>query len=131
MRYRIPFVLLGLLTLLSAGAFALSMAEVQPNHQVTITSCGQSGQFAPHEIIVSCADGSSGFSHLAWMDWGEPTAYAHGLAFVNSCTPTCAAGTVVTRSVTIALSGLSASQYRELTVVGSTGTASGAAMKLS
>ncbi len=65
------------------------------------------------------------------MDWGQPTAYAHGVAFVNSCTPTCASGTIATRPVTIALSGLSANQYRELTVVNSSGAAAGAPMNLS
>ncbi|MGC8498384.1 MAG: hypothetical protein ACP5OV_02650 [Acidimicrobiales bacterium] len=131
MRLRIPFVLLGLLTLLSAGAFALSMAEVQPNHQVTITSCGQSGQFAPREIVVACADGNLGYSHLAWMDWGEPTAYAHGVAYQNSCTPTCAAGTIITHSVMIALSGLRANQYHVLTVMNSAGAVVGSAVSLS
>ncbi len=118
MRNRIPVLLLSLLLVLTAGAFALAMAEVQPNHHVTITSCGKAGQFAPHDIIVSCADGNYGFSHLSWMDWGAPTAYAHGTLFVNTCSPNCAAGTYRERSVTIELTDLRNNQYHVLNGVG-------------
>ena len=118
MRNKIPLLLLAMLSVLALGALGLSLAEVQANHQVKVSFCGQAPQFAPTSIVVACADANYGFTNLAWTQWGNPTAYGRGTMVVNDCTPTCAAGTFKRSPVTIELYNLRDHRYHTLNGVG-------------
>jgi len=92
---RIPFLLLGVLTVL-AGAFAV-ISIVQSNSSgssdTVFTPCHDPGfTVKPSTFVVSCADANSEFTNLHWTAWGDATAYATGEVRWNDCQPTCVAG---------------------------------------
>jgi hypothetical protein len=43
-------------------------------------------------IITGCGDGGQFFSVERWSSWTRDDAQANGTEFINSCTPSCAAG---------------------------------------
>jgi hypothetical protein len=49
-------------------------------------------QIRPTDIVVTCADGGFGVDRLSWVTWGGSRAVGLGSAYVNDCTPSCAAG---------------------------------------
>ena len=46
----------------------------------------------PTDILFTCADGGFGVDRLSWVTWGGSRAVGLGSAYVNDCTPSCAAG---------------------------------------
>ena len=57
----------------------------------------------PSEIILNCGDGYRFLSHLVWSSWTASTATATGVYTYNTCHPSCAAGTFVSRSASVRL----------------------------
>ena len=58
----------------------------------------------PQRIIVACGDGNFQLKRLRWRRWDASTAYARGVAWVNDCTPYCAAGRFHTIPALVSLS---------------------------
>ena len=101
---RIPFLLLGILTVL-AGAFAV-ISIVQSNSSGStvsvFTPCRhQEFTVKPSTYVISCADANSELTNLHWTQWGDATAYATGEARWNDCQPTCVAGHWRSEPVTV------------------------------
>ncbi len=101
---RIPFLLLGVLTVL-AGVFAV-VSIVQSNSSGSsisvFTPCSHHGfTVKPSTYVISCADANSEFTNLRWIGWGNATAYATGTARWNDCQPTCVAGHWRSEPVTV------------------------------
>jgi hypothetical protein len=95
---------LALLVALAAGLPAAASATSP--HRTRITLCGGTHRVRPREIVLACADANWGVGHLRWHRWGTSRAHARGIAFVNTCTPNCAAGTIVRYRVRVVARGL-------------------------
>jgi hypothetical protein len=101
---RIPYILLGLLVVLS-GAFAV-ISIVQSNSSGSsdsiLTLCAHNlFTVKPSTYVISCADANSEFTNSHWFGWGDATAYATGEARWNDCQPTCVAGQWHSKPVTM------------------------------
>ncbi len=79
-----------------------------------ILSCSSKSGAKPTTYVLSCADANSEVTHLHWSDWGDVTAFAEGTAKWNDCTPSCAAGTWKSKSVTVWAWGLQHNHYTRL-----------------
>lgn len=93
MRRLIPYALLAVL-IIAAGLFTiLSYSQATAKSSATIVlSCSRTYGQKPSSYVIACADYNSKFTGLHWTDWGDPTAYATGVARWNDCTPNCADG---------------------------------------
>jgi hypothetical protein len=93
MRRNIPFLLLLVLLAGSGYTMGVSYRESKALTPVGLyDQCTGSMTSAPNNIVLSCADGNTGFAKLKWYAWGDYTAYATGLYVQNLCKPTCVAG---------------------------------------
>jgi|APCry1669192319_1035405.scaffolds.fasta_scaffold09298_1 hypothetical protein len=59
----------------------------------------------PTEVVIACADANRYVSHITWTNWGSATAHGKGTLAWNTCTPNCAAGKFVTRSISFSATG--------------------------
>jgi len=100
MRRLAPTLALVLLGLLAGGAALLSWHQAH-ERTLTIFDCGDQGLNAPRSFILSCADANSELKDLQWTHWGQSVARATGTATWNDCTPTCAAGTWRSASISV------------------------------
>jgi hypothetical protein len=71
--------------LVAVGAAAQAPLRALPD-------CAGKPQVRPSSVILSCADANFGVRDVAWVGWGESRAVGIGSAFVNDCSPNCAAG---------------------------------------
>ncbi|MET7477268.1 hypothetical protein ABZT17_23285 [Streptomyces sp. NPDC005648] len=46
----------------------------------------------PADFVLACGDGNSRLASLRWTRWGQESARAEGVNWVNDCKPYCAAG---------------------------------------
>jgi hypothetical protein len=99
-RRYIPFLILIVLTIGSAGAGLLSWHQAHMS-STTIFDCTSQASTAPSTFVLSCADENSLVKDLHWTNWGSATATATGLGSWNDCTPDCAGGTWKSTQVTI------------------------------
>ena len=53
----------------------------------------------PTSITLTCADGNRYINHITWATWSGTSVAASGTLNWNTCTPSCAAGTMKTRKV--------------------------------
>ena len=53
----------------------------------------------PAEIVLTCADANRYVAGITWTSWTATRATATGVVHWNGCTPSCAAGTWHTRSI--------------------------------
>jgi len=88
--------------LVAASAAAAAGATGPPK----LAGCvpGAPSTVRPSKIIVACGDANFYFTNLAWSSWNGKQAVAKGIAHLNDCTPTCAAGHFHTYRTTITLS---------------------------
>jgi hypothetical protein len=59
----------------------------------------------PKEVVLACADAGITAEHLSWASWSGPRAIAVGNVSVNSCTPSCVAGTFSTYKIALIAGG--------------------------
>lgn len=85
-------------------------------HGAVIHKCVSGTAVAPKTYILACGDGNTGLERLHWRHWGTATATATGRGFVNTCTPSCAAGKPATYAVIVTASRLSKGAYGRLVV---------------
>lgn len=60
--------------------------------------------FKPKRIIVTCADANFVVQGINWSSWTSVRATGRGVARVNDCNPSCAAGTFRSYPVRVTLS---------------------------
>lgn len=61
-------------------------------------------EMQPTQILVGCGDGGFSFNVIRWSLWTATNAAGEGLAYVNRCTPDCAAGKFITYRIAVRLS---------------------------
>jgi hypothetical protein len=54
-------------------------------------------------IIIGCGDGGVYLGVRRWSSWTSKAAAGSGVAYINRCTPACAAGNFITYRVTLRL----------------------------
>ena len=91
-RRSIPYLILFVLTIASAGAGLLSWHQAHMS-SITIFDCSSHSSTAPSTLVLTCADANTMVKDLHWSNWGSATAAATGVGSWNDCTPDCAGGT--------------------------------------
>lgn len=71
---------------------ALASANPSAATVAVLADCAGKPAVRPSEIVFACADANFGVRKLTWTGWGAPFAAAVGTAYLNDCTPNCAAG---------------------------------------
>jgi hypothetical protein len=74
-----------------------------PSPVVPASCLASSAKVRPASIVIACGDGNFYFSKLSWTSWTATQAAGRGLANLNDCTPTCAAGRFHTYRTTVTL----------------------------
>lgn len=84
--------------LLVAGLSVPSAAATTPTRRVPSTrviyNC-QRPYYEPSVIIIACADANTVLRHMRYERWSRRSAAGTGVMYTNSCTPNCAAGTLI------------------------------------
>jgi hypothetical protein len=98
MRRAVAFVAVLLAAVATAGSSAAAPAP-------KLAGCvpGTPATVRPKKVIVACGDANFYFTNLAWSSWNAKHAIGNGIANVNDCTPTCAAGHFHTYRATLTL----------------------------
>ena len=88
-----------------------------------VITCTHHAAVRPSRYVISCADANNFLAGLSWSVWGwHKTAYGHGMQWINTCRPTCAAGHFRKSVVSVVLWGTRRLSrhllaYRFLTVI--------------
>jgi len=77
-------------------------ARAQPQRLI---DCSGKPVPQPAEVVLACADAGIVAGRLSWSSWSAPVATAIGDVSVNSCTPSCVAGTFSTFKIALVASG--------------------------
>jgi len=99
----VPLIIVAVLVISSGVATGVSLAQSRerPSSIGMYKSCSNKVGSQPTTFILSCADANSMVGSLHWVDWGDATAYATGLAKWNDCTPSCVNGHWKQKPVTV------------------------------
>ena len=68
------------------------------------TGCAHHAQVRPAGVVFACGDGNFYATRMSWTHWGSADAEGIGVAYVNDCTPYCAAGHFHTYKLSVRLS---------------------------
>jgi hypothetical protein len=83
---------LGLTASASAAPARPAAAGLTSVQSVVFDCVGQPALVKPRTFIITCADGNTYLSKLAWTSWTPGLASATATLEENDCTPYCAAG---------------------------------------
>ena len=79
-----------------------SLAENQAGSTVVVGCSGQQ-QNRPSSLVLTCADANDALTGLHWVSWANNQAFGTGTEKVNTCTPDCADGKLVSYPALITL----------------------------
>jgi hypothetical protein len=79
-----------------------SVADTQTGSTVVVGCSGQQ-QNRPSSFILTCADANDALTALHWVSWANKFAFGLGTEKVNTCTPDCADGKLVSYPALITL----------------------------
>ena len=79
-----------------------SLAENQAGSTVVVGCSGQQ-QNRPSSFVLTCADANDALTALHWVSWANNFAFGLGTEKVNTCTPDCADGKLVSYAALITL----------------------------
>ena len=85
------------------GTTAPAPARATAPRSVVVVNCLGKQQTRPSSFILTCADANDALSGLHWVNWAASQAFGTGTEVVNSCTPDCAGGKLVSYPALIAL----------------------------
>jgi hypothetical protein len=88
---------------IAVALLAVPATALAASHGVRAIGCVRE-LYKPTRIILSCGDGGTWLGGLKWSRWHRTTAVATGNYDEIICTPTCSAGHIVSRPVTVTLS---------------------------
>ena len=88
----VPLALAGAALMVAPGA---AQAANTGSQKPVLITCGRGRIAQPRALALACADDGIVLQHLTWSAWGGAVAHATGTGYVNTCTPNCAAGTIV------------------------------------
>ena len=79
-----------------------SIAGNQAGSTVVVSCSGQQ-QNRPSSMVLTCADANDALTTLHWASWADGQAFGTGTEKVNTCTPDCADGKLVSYPALITL----------------------------
>jgi hypothetical protein len=79
-----------------------SVADTQGGSTVVVGCSGQQ-QNRPSSLVLTCADANDTLTAVSWVSWANNFAFGLGTEKVNTCTPDCADGKLVSYSALITL----------------------------
>jgi hypothetical protein len=91
------------LIIIAAIALIATAAAQASSRGPFLNNCGKLVMH-PKTFTIACGDGNYLVKSLKWSSWGGRAATARGKASVNTCKPTCAAGTFRSYAVKVTAS---------------------------
>ena len=86
-----------------SGAAAPASARAAAQRSAVVVDCSGQQQTRPSSFILTCADANDALTALHWVSWAAGQAFGTGTEKVNTCTPDCADGKLVSYPALIAL----------------------------
>jgi hypothetical protein len=83
------------------SAAPVSPAVAQPG--TVLVDCSGHQQTRPSSFVLTCADANDALTALHWVGWAASQAFGTGTETVNTCTPDCADGKLVSYPALITL----------------------------
>jgi hypothetical protein len=68
-----------------------------------VVDCSGQRQTRPSSFVLTCADANDALTALHWASWADGQAFGTGTETVNTCTPDCADGKLVSYPALITL----------------------------
>lgn len=101
----IPAILLalGFLVGCASATGGTTAASVASPRSVVVVNCLGKQQTRPSSFVLTCADANDALSGLHWVNWASSQAFGTGTEVINTCTPDCADGKLVSYPALIAL----------------------------
>ena len=87
----------------NGGTTAPASARAAAQRGAVVVNCLGQQQTRPLSFVLTCADANDALSGLHWVSWASSQAFGTGTEVVNSCTPDCADGKLVSYPALIAL----------------------------
>jgi hypothetical protein len=87
----------------TAAPASARAAAAQRSAVVAVVDCTGQPQTRPSSFILTCADANDALSGLRWVSWAAGQAFGTGTEKVNTCTPDCADGKLVSYPALITL----------------------------
>lgn len=99
----------------AAGVGAAHAARAA-SHSVVVYDCGTRAVSPPAAYTLACGDANARLTGLRGKGWGSAKATATGRLRLNTCTPTCVAGKMVSVPATVTVDRRANQAYRRMTV---------------
>ena len=88
----------------SAGSGTTAPASLTATQRSTVVvGCSGQQQNRPSSLVLTCADANDALTALHWVSWANNQAFGTGTEKVNTCTPDCADGKLVSYPALITL----------------------------
>jgi hypothetical protein len=88
----------------SAGSATGAPASLTASQRSTVVvGCSGRQQTRPSSFVLTCADANDALTALHWASWADGQAFGTGTEKVNTCTPDCADGKLVSYPALITL----------------------------
>ncbi len=88
----------------SAGRGTTAPASLTATQRSTVVvGCSGQQQNRPSSMVLTCADANDALTALHWVSWANNQAFGTGTEKVNTCTPDCADGKLVSYPALITL----------------------------
>jgi hypothetical protein len=94
---------LGFLVGCASAQGGTTAASVVAARSVVVVNCLGKQQTRPSSFILTCADANDALSGLHWVNWAASQAFGTGTEVINTCTPNCADGKLVSYPALVAL----------------------------
>ena len=87
----------------NSGAATRASARAAAQRSTVVVDCSGQRQTSPSSFILTCADANDALTALHWVGWAASQAFGTGTETVNTCTPDCADGKLVSYPALITL----------------------------
>ena len=87
----------------TAPASSRAAAAATSQRSTVVVDCSGRRQTRPSSFVLTCADANDALTALHWASWAAGQAFGTGTEKVNTCTPDCADGKVVSYPALITL----------------------------
>ena len=87
----------------TAPASSRAADAAASQRSTVVVDCSDHQQTRPSSFILTCADANDALTALHWASWADGQAFGTGTEKVNTCTPDCADGKLVSYPALITL----------------------------
>jgi hypothetical protein len=87
----------------NSGGATPASARAAAQRSTVLVDCSGQQQTRPSSFILTCADENDALTGLQWDSWAASQAFGTGTEKVNTCTPDCADGKLVSYPALITL----------------------------